>query len=92
MCLCGGFLGIGSHRLISLRVAYGYSDHLVSLANANVESANHIFFECDIATDMWKLVFRWGLFMIFPLFKLLHGTSFNDWIISWHASKEKKHK
>ncbi|GJZ70611.1 RNA-directed DNA polymerase, eukaryota, reverse transcriptase zinc-binding domain protein [Tanacetum coccineum] len=27
--------------------------------NANVESANHVFFECDIATDMWKLVFRW---------------------------------
>ncbi|GJW83659.1 RNA-directed DNA polymerase, eukaryota, reverse transcriptase zinc-binding domain protein [Tanacetum coccineum] len=26
--------------------------------NANVESANHVFFECDIATDMWKLVFR----------------------------------
>ncbi|GKG43067.1 hypothetical protein Tco_0479751, partial [Tanacetum coccineum] len=27
--------------------------------NANVESANHVFYECDIATDMWKLVFRW---------------------------------
>ncbi|GJW89312.1 RNA-directed DNA polymerase, eukaryota, reverse transcriptase zinc-binding domain protein [Tanacetum coccineum] len=26
--------------------------------NANVESANHVFFECDIATDMWKLVFK----------------------------------
>ncbi|GJW27228.1 RNA-directed DNA polymerase, eukaryota, reverse transcriptase zinc-binding domain protein [Tanacetum coccineum] len=30
-----------------------------SSCNANVESANHIFFECTIASDMWKLVYRW---------------------------------
>ncbi|GJY72657.1 RNA-directed DNA polymerase, eukaryota, reverse transcriptase zinc-binding domain protein [Tanacetum coccineum] len=24
--------------------------------NANVESANYVFFECDVATDMWKLL------------------------------------
>ncbi|GJS60222.1 RNA-directed DNA polymerase, eukaryota, reverse transcriptase zinc-binding domain protein, partial [Tanacetum coccineum] len=57
--------------------------------NANVESANHIFFECDIATDMWKLVFRW---CDIPLFQASSWDSFNDWIISWHASKEKKHR
>ncbi|GKA58748.1 RNA-directed DNA polymerase, eukaryota [Tanacetum coccineum] len=57
--------------------------------NANVESANHVFFECDIATDMWKLVFRW---CDIPLFQASSWDSFNDWIISWHASKEKKHK
>ncbi|GKC96937.1 RNA-directed DNA polymerase, eukaryota, reverse transcriptase zinc-binding domain protein, partial [Tanacetum coccineum] len=56
--------------------------------NANVESANHVFFECDIATDMWKLVFRW---CDIPLFQASSWDSFNDWIISWHASKEKKH-
>ncbi|GJV55226.1 reverse transcriptase domain-containing protein [Tanacetum coccineum] len=55
--------------------------------NANVESANHVFFECDIATDMWKLVFRW---CDIPLFQASSWDSFNDWIISWHASKEKK--
>ncbi|GJW51894.1 RNA-directed DNA polymerase, eukaryota [Tanacetum coccineum] len=54
--------------------------------NANVESANHFFFECDIATDMWKLVFRW---CDIPLFQASSWDSFNDWIISWHASKEK---
>ncbi|GJR70644.1 RNA-directed DNA polymerase, eukaryota, reverse transcriptase zinc-binding domain protein [Tanacetum coccineum] len=54
--------------------------------NANVESANHVFFECDIATDMWKLVFRW---CDIPLFQASSWDSFNDWIISWHASKEK---
>ncbi|GJR34173.1 RNA-directed DNA polymerase, eukaryota [Tanacetum coccineum] len=57
--------------------------------NTNVESANHIFFECDIATDMWKLVFRW---YDIPLFQASSWDSFNDWIISWHASKEKKHR
>ncbi|GJY99943.1 RNA-directed DNA polymerase, eukaryota, reverse transcriptase zinc-binding domain protein [Tanacetum coccineum] len=30
-----------------------------SSCNANVESANHIFFKCIIATEMWKLVYRW---------------------------------
>ncbi|GJU09537.1 hypothetical protein Tco_1131933 [Tanacetum coccineum] len=57
--------------------------------NANVESAHHVFFECDIATDMWKLVFRW---CDIPLFQASSWDSFNDWIISWHASKEKKHR
>ncbi|GJW96602.1 acetyl-CoA-benzylalcohol acetyltransferase-like protein [Tanacetum coccineum] len=57
--------------------------------NANVESANHVFFECDIATDMWKLVFRWCDIL---LFQASSWDSFNDWIISWHASKEKKHR
>ncbi|GJR95795.1 RNA-directed DNA polymerase, eukaryota [Tanacetum coccineum] len=60
-----------------------------SSCNANVESANHVFFECDIATDMWKLVFRW---CDIPLFQASSWDSFNDWIISWHASKEKKHR
>ncbi|GKC03562.1 RNA-directed DNA polymerase, eukaryota [Tanacetum coccineum] len=57
--------------------------------NANVESANHIFFECDIATDMLKLVFRWCDILLFQAFS---WDSFNDWIISWHASKEKKYR
>ncbi|GJT12759.1 RNA-directed DNA polymerase, eukaryota [Tanacetum coccineum] len=43
--------------------------------NANVESANHIFFECGIATDMWKLVFRW---CDIPLFQASSWDSFND--------------
>ncbi|GJZ88065.1 hypothetical protein Tco_0659847 [Tanacetum coccineum] len=57
--------------------------------NANVEFANHVFFECGIATDMWKLILRW---CDIPLFQASSWDSFNDWIISWHASKEKKHR
>ncbi|GKA73875.1 hypothetical protein Tco_0780177 [Tanacetum coccineum] len=68
---------------------YGYPAISCPSCNANVESANHVFFECDIATDMWKLVFRW---CDIPLFQASSWDSFNDWIISWHASKEKKHK
>ncbi|GKB08201.1 hypothetical protein Tco_0836485 [Tanacetum coccineum] len=44
--------------------------------NANIESTNHVFFECDIATDMWKLVFRW---CDIPLFQASSWDSFNDW-------------
>ncbi|GKA44180.1 RNA-directed DNA polymerase, eukaryota, partial [Tanacetum coccineum] len=35
--------------------------------NANVEYANHVFFECDIATDMWKLVLDGVIFLFFKL-------------------------
>ncbi|GKD18531.1 hypothetical protein Tco_1207689, partial [Tanacetum coccineum] len=27
--------------------------------NGNVESSNHIFFECNIAKDIWMLVHKW---------------------------------
>ncbi|GJW80144.1 RNA-directed DNA polymerase, eukaryota [Tanacetum coccineum] len=27
--------------------------------NGNVESSNHIIFECDIALEVWRLVSRW---------------------------------
>ncbi|GJZ36598.1 RNA-directed DNA polymerase, eukaryota, partial [Tanacetum coccineum] len=56
--------------------------------NANVESANHVFFECDIATDIVKLGYLDGV--IIPLFQLLLGF-FSMIGSSLHASKEKKH-
>ncbi|GJU39873.1 RNA-directed DNA polymerase, eukaryota, reverse transcriptase zinc-binding domain protein [Tanacetum coccineum] len=86
---CGGFLTDSLLRLnLSSR---GMDIPAISCpsCNANVESANHVFFECDIATDMWKLVFRW---CDIPFFQASSWDSFNDWIISWHASKEKKHR
>ncbi|GKF36844.1 RNA-directed DNA polymerase, eukaryota [Tanacetum coccineum] len=43
--------------------------------NANVESANHVFFKCDIAADMWKLIFRW---CDIPLFQASSWDSFNN--------------
>ncbi|GJX60776.1 RNA-directed DNA polymerase, eukaryota, reverse transcriptase zinc-binding domain protein [Tanacetum coccineum] len=60
-----------------------------SSCNANVESANHIFFECTIASDMWKLVYRW---CDIPFVQALSFEAFKDWFSSWHAPKHKKHK
>nr|GEU96335.1 hypothetical protein [Tanacetum cinerariifolium] len=60
-----------------------------SSCNANVESVIHIFFECTIASDMWKLVYRW---CDIPFVQALSFEAFKDWFSSWHAPKDKKHK
>ncbi|GKD97873.1 reverse transcriptase domain, reverse transcriptase zinc-binding domain protein [Tanacetum coccineum] len=60
-----------------------------SSCNANVESANHIFFEYIIASDLWKLVYRW---CEIPFVKALSFEAFKDWLSSWHAPKEKKYQ
>ncbi|GJV51231.1 hypothetical protein Tco_1446972 [Tanacetum coccineum] len=57
-----------------------------SSCNANVESDNHIFFECIIASDLWKLVYRW---CEIPFVQALSFEAFKDWLSSWHAPKEK---
>ncbi|GJQ96137.1 RNA-directed DNA polymerase, eukaryota, reverse transcriptase zinc-binding domain protein [Tanacetum coccineum] len=57
--------------------------------NANVESANHIFFECNIAKDVWSLVNNWCEISL-PLV-----TSFEEhqvWSSSWNVSKNKKYR
>nr|GEV83573.1 RNA-directed DNA polymerase, eukaryota [Tanacetum cinerariifolium] len=60
-----------------------------SSCNGNVESANHIFFECIIASEMWKLVYRWCKI---PFVQTLSFEAFKDWFSSWHAPKEMKHR
>ncbi|GJV55352.1 RNA-directed DNA polymerase, eukaryota, reverse transcriptase zinc-binding domain protein [Tanacetum coccineum] len=60
-----------------------------SSCNANVEYANHIFFECIVASDLWKLVYRW---CEIPFVQALSFKAFKDWLSSWHAPKEKKHR
>ncbi|GJW27969.1 RNA-directed DNA polymerase, eukaryota, reverse transcriptase zinc-binding domain protein [Tanacetum coccineum] len=58
-----------------------------SSCNGNVESSNHIFFACDIAMEVWRLVHNWCDITI-PLF-----TSFEhwkNWFVLWQSSKEKK--
>ncbi|GJX06326.1 RNA-directed DNA polymerase, eukaryota, reverse transcriptase zinc-binding domain protein [Tanacetum coccineum] len=57
--------------------------------NANVESANHIFFECNTAKDVWSLVNNWCEISL-PLV-----TSFEEHQVrssSWNVSKNIKHK
>ncbi|GJW80268.1 hypothetical protein Tco_0144243 [Tanacetum coccineum] len=60
-----------------------------SSCNDNVESVNHIFFECIIASDLWKLVYRW---CEIPFVQAVSFEVFKDWLSSWHAPKEKKHR
>ncbi|GJV81162.1 RNA-directed DNA polymerase, eukaryota [Tanacetum coccineum] len=45
-----------------------------SSCNGNVESSNHIFFACNIAMEVWRLVRNW-CDITFPLF-----ASFEHWI------------
>ncbi|GJR02100.1 RNA-directed DNA polymerase, eukaryota [Tanacetum coccineum] len=59
------------------------------LCNGNVESATHIFFECIIASEMWKLVYRW---CAIPFVQALSFEAFKDWFSTWHAPKEMKHR
>ncbi|GKD90718.1 hypothetical protein Tco_1366225, partial [Tanacetum coccineum] len=51
--------GILAQMVESLFAWNGYSGYFLFLFNANVESANHILFECIIASDLLKLVYRW---------------------------------
>nr|GFA67938.1 RNA-directed DNA polymerase, eukaryota [Tanacetum cinerariifolium] len=55
-----------------------------SSCNANVESANHIFFEFIIASDLWKLMYRW---CEIPFVQALSFEAFKAWLSSWHAPK-----
>nr|GEY08021.1 putative ribonuclease H protein At1g65750 family [Tanacetum cinerariifolium] len=59
-----------------------------SSCNGNVESANHIFFKCIIASDVWKLVYRW---CEIPFVQALSFEVFKVWFSSWNTPKEKKH-
>nr|GEW55612.1 RNA-directed DNA polymerase, eukaryota [Tanacetum cinerariifolium] len=60
-----------------------------SSCNGNVESNSHIFFDCFIAKEVWKLIRRWCE-DVFPPFKSNNHRL--DWLSSWHASRDKKHR
>ncbi|GJS27910.1 putative ribonuclease H protein, partial [Tanacetum coccineum] len=60
-----------------------------SSCNVNVEYANHVFFECIIASDLWKLVYKW---CEISFVQALFFEAFKDWLSSWHALKEKKYR
>ncbi|GJX71493.1 RNA-directed DNA polymerase, eukaryota, reverse transcriptase zinc-binding domain protein [Tanacetum coccineum] len=55
--------------------------------NGNVESSNHIVFECDIALEVWRLVRIW-CDITSPTFTSLEH--WKNWTGLWQTSKEKK--
>ncbi|GJX53578.1 RNA-directed DNA polymerase, eukaryota, reverse transcriptase zinc-binding domain protein [Tanacetum coccineum] len=57
--------------------------------NGNMESSNHIFFECNIAKDIWILVRKWcdSSFSLFTLYEDWKGL-----FSSWQMVKEKSRR
>ncbi|GJV14678.1 putative RNA-directed DNA polymerase, eukaryota, reverse transcriptase zinc-binding domain protein [Tanacetum coccineum] len=59
------------------------------LCNGNVESNTHIFYECTFAKEIWRTTRMWCEDS-FPLFE--SNDHWIDWLISWPASCDKKHR
>ncbi|GKB94962.1 RNA-directed DNA polymerase, eukaryota, reverse transcriptase zinc-binding domain protein [Tanacetum coccineum] len=57
------------------------------VCNGHAESNAHIFFKCDTAFAVWRLVRSWTD-STFPLF--CSSEDWDSWFNSWHASKDKK--
>ncbi|GJX87305.1 RNA-directed DNA polymerase, eukaryota, partial [Tanacetum coccineum] len=57
--------------------------------NGNVESSNHIFFECNIAKDIWMLVRKWCDISFPPFTSYEH---WKGWFTSWQVVKEKSRR
>ncbi|GJZ78596.1 RNA-directed DNA polymerase, eukaryota, reverse transcriptase zinc-binding domain protein [Tanacetum coccineum] len=57
-----------------------------SLCNGNVESSSHIFFDCDFAKEVWRLVRIW---CDIPLPTFTSYGHWMSWFTSWQAPKEK---
>ncbi|GJT38775.1 hypothetical protein Tco_0938640 [Tanacetum coccineum] len=54
--------------------------------NGNMESSNHIYFECNIAKDIWILVGKWCDISFPPITSYKH---WKGWFTSWQVVKEK---
>ncbi|GJZ44931.1 RNA-directed DNA polymerase, eukaryota [Tanacetum coccineum] len=57
--------------------------------NGNVESSSHIFFDCDFAKEIWRLIRSW---CDFPLPTFTSYGHWKSWFTSWQAPKQKSHR
>nr|GEY28764.1 RNA-directed DNA polymerase, eukaryota [Tanacetum cinerariifolium] len=60
-----------------------------SSCNGNVESADHVFFECDLVKEIWCLVCKWCDISI-PTFASY--DTWNSWFFTWQATKAKSRR
>nr|GEW09192.1 hypothetical protein [Tanacetum cinerariifolium] len=60
-----------------------------SSCNGNVESADHVFFKCDLVKEIWCLVRKWCDISI-PTFASYDTR--NIWFSTWQATKAKSHR
>ncbi|GKF52441.1 RNA-directed DNA polymerase, eukaryota, partial [Tanacetum coccineum] len=63
--------------------------HRLNLSSRGMDIPSISCPSCNANVESANHVFRW---CDIPLFQASSLDSFNDWIISWHASKEKKHR
>ncbi|GKE78549.1 hypothetical protein Tco_1544669 [Tanacetum coccineum] len=61
---------------------------LCPMCNGNVEFSSHIFFECDIASKVWRMVQNW---CDITLSSFSSHDQMRSWLCSWQVSKEKNH-
>nr|GEW52145.1 RNA-directed DNA polymerase, eukaryota [Tanacetum cinerariifolium] len=60
-----------------------------SSCNGNVESADHVFFECDLVKEIWCLVRKWCDISI-PTFASY--DTWNSWFSTWQATIAKSRR
>ncbi|GJZ25898.1 RNA-directed DNA polymerase, eukaryota, reverse transcriptase zinc-binding domain protein [Tanacetum coccineum] len=70
--------------------SYGLDIQSIScpMCNGNVESSSHILFECDIASEVWRMVRNW---CDIPLPSFSSHDQMRSWLCSWQVSKEKNY-
>ncbi|GKD57249.1 RNA-directed DNA polymerase, eukaryota [Tanacetum coccineum] len=77
------------HRLnLSARGMYIASIACPS-CNGNVEFSSHIFFDCDFAKEIWRLIRSW---CDFPLPTFTSYGLWKSWFTSWQAPKQNSHR
>ncbi|GJW11417.1 RNA-directed DNA polymerase, eukaryota, reverse transcriptase zinc-binding domain protein [Tanacetum coccineum] len=72
------------HRLNLLSRGIEIPTISCSSCNGNVESADHIFFACDLVKEVWSLVRKWCDLSIPPFASY---DAWKSWICSLHAPK-----
>ncbi|GJT16198.1 putative RNA-directed DNA polymerase, eukaryota, reverse transcriptase zinc-binding domain protein [Tanacetum coccineum] len=78
-----------SHRLNLSSRGMDIQSISCPMCNGNVEFSSHIFFECDMAFEVWRMVQNWCDITL-PSFP--SHDQMRSWLCSWQVSKEKNHR
>ena len=59
------------------------------ICNDHVEHLDHVFFSCDVASNVWRLIHIWSGSKI-PIVN--SSSDWVSWFVSWHSSQEIKNR